>query len=64
MDHNGYDMVMILVNRFSKHPFSIPCYKNIDAKEAAQLYIYYIYQIYGLLDTIISNYRPQFILAF
>jgi len=57
-------MVIILVNRFSKRPFLIPCYKNIDAKEAAQLYIYYVYRIYGLLDTIISNYSPQFILAF
>ena len=57
-------MVMILVNHFSKHLFLIPCYKNIDAKEAARLYIYYIYRIYGPPDTIISNYRPQFILAF
>jgi len=51
-------MVIILVNRFSKHPFLIPCYKNINAKEAAQLYIYYVYRIYGPLDTIISNRSP------
>jgi hypothetical protein len=51
-------MVMILVNRFSKRPFLIPYYKNINTKEAARLYIYYIYQIYGLLDTIVSDYRP------
>jgi hypothetical protein len=57
-------MVIILVNHFSKHPFLIPCYKNINAKEAAQLYIHYIYQIYGLLDTIISDRGPQFISAF
>jgi hypothetical protein len=57
-------MVIILVNRFSKHLFLIPCYKNINAKEAAQLYIYYVYRIYGPPDTIISNHRPQFILAF
>jgi hypothetical protein len=41
---------MILVDCFSKHLFLIPCHKNIDAKEAAQLYIYYIYEIYGLLN--------------
>ena len=57
MDHNSYDMVIILVNHFSKRPFLIPCYKNINAKEAAQLYIYYIYQIYKLLDTIILDRR-------
>ena len=48
---------MVLVNRFSKHPFLIPYYKNINTKEAARLYIYYIYQIYRLLDTIISDHR-------
>jgi len=63
-DRNGYNIVMILVNYFGKRPFSIPYYKDIDAKEVAQLYIHYVYQIYGLLDTIISDYRPQFILAF
>ena len=36
-------MVMIPVDRFSKRLFLIPYYKNIDAKEADQLYIYYIY---------------------
>ena len=57
-------MVIILVNRFSKRLFLIPYYKNINTKEAAQLYIYYVYYIYRLLDTIILNYRPQFISAF
>ena len=57
-------MVIILVDYFSRRPFLIPYHKNIDAKEAAQLYIHYVYQIYGPLDTILSNYRPQFISAF
>jgi hypothetical protein len=46
---------MILVNRFSKRLFLIPCYKNINAKKVARLYIYYVYCIYRLLDTIISD---------
>ena len=58
IDRNGYNIAIVIVNRFSKRPFLIPYYKNINAKEAAQLYIYYVYQIYGPLDTIISNYRP------
>ena len=57
-------MVIILVNCFGKHLFSILCHKNIDVKEAAQLYIHYVYWIYKLPDTIVSNYRPQFILVF
>ena len=64
IDRNGYNIVIIIVDRFSKRLFLIPYYKNIDTKKAAQLYIYYVYRIYGLLDTIISNREPQFILAF
>ena len=64
LDYNRYDIVIILVDCFSKHPFLIPYYKNINAKEAAQLFIYYVYRIYRPPDTIISNYGPQFISAF
>ena len=56
-DHSRYNMAIILIDHFGKRPFSIPYYKNIDAKEIAQLYIYYIYQIYKLLDIIISNHK-------
>ena len=49
---------MILVNYFSKRPFLIPYYKNINTKEVARLYIYYVYRIYRPLDTIILDYRP------
>jgi hypothetical protein len=64
MDCDGYDMVIILVDRFGKRLFLIPYYKNINTKKAARLYIHYIYQIYGPPDTIISDRGPQFISAF
>ena len=35
IDYNGYDIVIVLVDRFSKRPFLIPYYKNINTKEAA-----------------------------
>ncbi len=63
-DRNGYDTVWILVDRFGKRAFSIPCKKTITAKEAAQLYIQYVYRIYGPPDTIVSDRGPQFISAF
>ena len=34
-DRDGYDIVIILVDRFGKRPFLIPYYKNINTKEAA-----------------------------
>jgi len=49
-------MAIVIINYFSKYLFLIPYYKNINTKEAAWLFIYYIYQIYRPLDTIISNY--------
>jgi len=64
MDRNGYNMAMILVDRFGKRLFLISCYKNINAKEVARLYIYYIYRIYRPPDTIVSDCGPQFILTF
>ena len=64
IDRDRYNIVIILVNRFSKRLFLIPYYKNINTKEAAQLYIYYVYRIYRPLDTIVLDHRPQFILAF
>ena len=63
-DRNGYDTVMILVDRFGKRPISLPCKKNIDAKGAARLYIEYPFRIYGPPDTIVSDRGPQFISAF
>jgi hypothetical protein len=35
LDYNRYNIVIILVNRFSKRLFLIPYYKNINTKEAA-----------------------------
>ena len=58
MDRNRYDIVIILIDRFSKRLFLIPYYKNIDTKKAAQLYIHYVYRIYRPLDTIISDRGP------
>ena len=57
-------MAIIVVDRFGKRLFSIPCHKDIDAKEAARLYIHYVYRIYGPPDTIVFDHSPQFISAF
>src|SRR6266705_2213365 len=35
IDRNGYDIAMIVVDHFGKRLFSIPCYKDINTKEAA-----------------------------
>jgi hypothetical protein len=63
-DYNRYNTALILVDRFEKRIVSIPCYKTIDAKETAQLYIQYAYRTYRPLQTIVSDCGLQFISAF
>jgi len=63
-DRNGYNMAMIVVDRFGKRTLSIPCTKNVNAKEVAQLFIHYVYRIYGPPETIVSDRGPQFVSAF
>src|SRR5271170_5833144 len=57
-DHEGYDTILIFVDRFGKRTTSIPCQKTIDAKGTAQLYIQYIYYTYRPLQTIVLDRRP------
>jgi hypothetical protein len=64
LDRNGYNTILILVDRFGKHTVSIPCNKTIDAKETACLYMKYAYRTYRPLQTIVSNRRLQFISTF
>ena len=47
---------MIIIDRFGKCLFLIPCHKDIDTKEVAWLYIHYVYRIYRPPDTIVSDY--------
>ena len=54
-DRNGYNMALIVVDRFGKRTFSILCSKNIDAKETVRLYIHYIYCIYRPPETMVLD---------
>jgi hypothetical protein len=42
-DRNSYNTVFVNVDRLGKRVISIPYEKTITAKEAARLYIIYIY---------------------
>lgn len=63
-DRTGNNIVLVIIDRFGKRAFSIPCKKTIDAPETARLFIHYIYRIYSAPDTIILDRGPQFISAF
>jgi hypothetical protein len=63
-DRNGYDTILIFVDRFGKRIVSVPCDKTIDAKETARHYIDRVHRMYRPPLTIVSDRGPQFISAF
>ena len=63
-ERGGCDTVVIFVDRFGKRPISVPCYKTVDAKETAKIFIPYVFRYYRPPDTIISDRGPQFVSAF
>ena len=64
LDKKGFDNIFVVVDRFGKRAFSLPCKKTVTAAQAAQLYYEYIWRIYGTPETATSDRGPQFISAF
>ena len=60
----GYDMVFVVIDRFSKQAVSLPCYKTVTAEDIARLYIDAIYRHKGPPDSIVSDRGPQFVSYF
>jgi hypothetical protein len=54
----------MVVDRLSKQPLLIPCYKTTNAKDMAELFITHVYRHHRVLDSIVSDRGPQFILDF
>ena len=63
-DKKGFDNVFVIVDRFGKRAFSLPCEKTISAAQAAELYYQHVWRIYGTPETATSDRGPQFISAF
>jgi hypothetical protein len=57
-DKNGYNAILVVVDRLSKQAFSLPYFKTTNAKGIAELYIQHIYHTKGVLDTIVSDRGP------
>lgn len=63
-DQKGYDVVLVVVDRLGKRPFSIPTDKSCSSAELARLYFIYLWRIYGTPETITSDRGPQFTASF
>jgi transposase InsO family protein len=63
-DRNGYDTILVVVDRLSKKPISLPCYKTTTARDLARMFIAHVWRYYGAPDSIVSDRGPQFISDF
>ena len=60
----GYDSILVVVDRFSKMTHFIACNKEITAQATAELFMRNIVRIHGLPKSIVSDRGPQFISKF
>ena len=57
---NGYDTILVVIDRFSKEGRFIPCNKDVTALDTACLYLNHVWKIHGLPTTIVSDRGLQF----
>ncbi|GGV54166.1 hypothetical protein GCM10010495_82420 [Kitasatospora herbaricolor] len=54
----------MIIDRFTKMAYFVPCTKFITSEEIAKLFLDNIYRYHGLLKDIISDRRTQFVSRF
>ena len=59
-----YDIIFIIVDKFTKWGYFITYTEEISAKDIAQIYIKEVFVRYGVLAKIISDKDIRFITAF
>ena len=57
---NGFDSILMVVDRFSKETKFIPCNKTTTALDTAKLYLFHVWKDHGLPCTIVSDWGLQF----
>jgi transposase InsO family protein len=57
---NGFDSILVVVDRFSKEVEFIPCNKTTTALDTARLYLHNVWKNHGLFSSIVSDRGPQF----
>lgn len=60
----GFDSILVVVDRLTKMAHFLPCNETIDAPGLAQLYIKHIFRIHGLPESIISDRGSTFLSKF
>ncbi|KAL3709190.1 hypothetical protein TMatcc_002980 [Talaromyces marneffei ATCC 18224] len=58
-ESDGYDSIMVVVDRLTKMRHFIPCTEELGAEDAADLFLKHIWKVHGLPRTIVSDRGPQ-----
>ena len=61
---NGFNAIMVVVDRFTKWAEFFPCLKTITAKEASNIFLKEVFSRHGLPQEIVSDRGPQFVSQF
>jgi hypothetical protein len=61
---DGYNCIMVVVDRLSKERHYIPCHTTLTAADLAKIFVREVWRLHGLPDSIVSDRGPQFIAEF
>jgi hypothetical protein len=61
---DGFDTILVVVDRFTKMSHFIACNKSISAEETAKLILQQVVRLHGLPQDIVSDRGPQFAARF
>ena len=61
---NGFDAILVVVDRFSKQAHFAPTTSDVDAAETANLFLQYVWKLHGTPRQVISDRGPQFVSKF
>ncbi|KAH0612978.1 uncharacterized protein H6S33_009358 [Morchella sextelata] len=63
-ESDGYNAILVVVDRLTKMRHLIPTTKEADSREVAKLYIDNVWKLHGLPDTMVSDRGTQFVAEF
>ena len=52
---DGFDAILVVVDRYTKYSLFIPCFKTCNARELAQLFLKNVFLMFGTPNEIISD---------